>query len=438
MKIEPLVTITLLTYNHEHYIEDCLQSIIDQDYKNIELLILDDASKDMTPKVVESYLSVLEEKYKKVCFIKNKRNTGNIPFNMNCMLKKAEGTYCKMLSGDDILDYNCISKLVESLENHPDCSVAYSNVYIVQDDYKRGDWIDKTNSLFAHRKTEVESQNFFVKLMYGNRIPAASAMIKSGLLREYGWLDESIAYEDYEYWLRLSFHNVKFYFINENLAYYRKSDTSISNFMSGDKARKIRIGMVSDRKACNKYMRYLKEEDKIKCKKFYYYRYLRTCYKGKYWRGVAVIVIKLKQENIEIPWEVFKNPTIDEWQETRKRDKMLIQMLEKWISNVQSDRYVVNYFRNRGYKTIGIYGLGCIASRLCEELKETEIEIKYIIDRNADVLLSDIKLVTLNDELEKVDAIVVVPAGQYQVIRRQLEEKVVCPIVYIGDVLFGT
>ena len=105
-----LVSIVLLTYNHERYIGDCLQSILEQDYGKIELLMLDDASKDKTVAIIESYFEALREKCDYVLFIKNKKNKGNIPFNMNRLLKKSRGSYCKMLGGDDILEHNCISR----------------------------------------------------------------------------------------------------------------------------------------------------------------------------------------------------------------------------------------------------------------------------------------------------------------------------------------
>ncbi len=59
----------------------------------------------------------------------------------------------------------------------------------------------------------------FRRLMFGNAILAPAVMIKRDLLKRYGYLDESIAYEDYEFWLRLSFHQVRFYYLNENLVY---------------------------------------------------------------------------------------------------------------------------------------------------------------------------------------------------------------------------
>lgn len=432
-----LVSIALLTYNHEKYIGDCLQSIIEQDYENIELLILDDASYDKTVMIVESYLEVLRKRCNRVLFIKNKKNKGNIPFNMNRILKKSEGTYCKMLSGDDILQYNCISRLVQGLLDHPECSVIYSNVYFVPDGYRKGGWAEKSERFYSYRRSEVETDDFFRKLIYGNPIAAASAMIKRMMLEKYGLLDESIPYEDYEYWLRLSFHHVKFYFLNENLVYYRRSLASMSNYEDGQKIKKIKTGMLSDIRTLNKYFRYWNEADRLKCKKYYYYRYLRICWDKKYLRGVAAIIYRLKKERIQLSSDLFMAPSIDQYEINIKRCQIVNKMLEKWILNIQTGKPVINYFRENNLSKIGIYGLGCIANLLCEELKNTEIEIKYVFDRNADRLLYDLKLISEYEGLEDVDAIVVIPAGQYCEIKESLEKKVSCPIIYIGDILFS-
>lgn len=59
MEKNPLISVVLLTYNHEKYIKDCIMGIIEQDYNNIELIILDDASKDGTIKIIRSLKEIV-------------------------------------------------------------------------------------------------------------------------------------------------------------------------------------------------------------------------------------------------------------------------------------------------------------------------------------------------------------------------------------------
>lgn len=111
-------------------------------------------------------------------------------------------------------------------------------------------------------------------------------------------------------------------------------------------------------------------------------------------------------------------------------------MLERWISNIQEGKRIADYFQRNHYQTIAIYGLGCVANRLCEELKNTEIQIQYIIDQNAHLLLSDQKVIHPDDNFEDVDVVVVTPAGIYETVKEQIEDKIACPIISVEEVLF--
>ena len=154
-------------------------------------------------------------------------------------------------------------------------------------------------------------------------------------------------------------------------------------------------------------------------------------------RGTAAIIYKLKKEKMKLPLDLFAAPSIDQWERNVYRKQITINMLEKWILNVQAGKPIVNYFRENNFKKIGIYGLGCIANLLCEELKNTGIKVEYVLDRNADKLLYDVKMATECEGLEETDVIVVIPAGEYCEIKEHLEKQISCPIVYVGDILFS-
>ena len=70
--LQPLVSIQILTYNHENFIEECLDSAFRQDYHNIEVVCVDDASLDKTPKILRK----LKKKYPKLKLYFNKTNKG--------------------------------------------------------------------------------------------------------------------------------------------------------------------------------------------------------------------------------------------------------------------------------------------------------------------------------------------------------------------------
>jgi glycosyltransferase involved in cell wall biosynthesis len=88
-KYEPLISIITLTYNHEDYIAECIESVLCQTYENWEMIIVDDASTDGTPYLVEQYA----KKDNRIKFIRNEKNNGPLFFDVtfNLALKEAKG-----------------------------------------------------------------------------------------------------------------------------------------------------------------------------------------------------------------------------------------------------------------------------------------------------------------------------------------------------------
>ncbi len=111
MSSEPLVTIIMATYNGETFIEEQLQSIIEQDYGNRELLIADDDSDDNTYSILARYA----REYEWIHPRQNKKRLGLIG-NFEALLERAQGDYISFCDQDDIWEKEKLSKSVERLE----------------------------------------------------------------------------------------------------------------------------------------------------------------------------------------------------------------------------------------------------------------------------------------------------------------------------------
>ncbi len=114
----------------------------------------------------------------------------------------------------------------------------------------------------------------------------------------------------------------------------------------------------------------------------------------------------------------------------------LMRVLDQWVAVKQEGKHLASYFEKNGYKKIAIYGMSYLGERLLNELKNSEIQVVYGIDRNADAIYSDIEVKTLEDELEPVDAIIVTAISFFDEIEYELENKVNCPVISIEDVLY--
>ena len=113
----------------------------------------------------------------------------------------------------------------------------------------------------------------------------------------------------------------------------------------------------------------------------------------------------------------------------------LFIMMKQWVEVKQEGKNLSEYFERSGYKNIAIYGMSYAGETLVNELKNTEISVKYGIDRNSDSIYADVDVVSMDDDLMEVDAIVVTAITFFDEIEEKLAEKVDCPIISLEDIL---
>lgn len=111
-------------------------------------------------------------------------------------------------------------------------------------------------------------------------------------------------------------------------------------------------------------------------------------------------------------------------------------MLNQWLILKQEGKSLEKYFIDNNYKTIAIYGMGEMGNRLYDELKNTDIEIKYAVDQNAAGTYSELEVLEKEDDFPEVDAMVVTATFAFDVIEEELSEKVEFPIVSLEDVVY--
>ena len=131
MKESPLVTIGLTCFNCEKTIERALKSAINQDWKNKEIILIDDCSTDNSTTI----LSKLKSQYPQIQLIINSKNRG-LAYNENTIVKKAKGDFIAFFDGDDESQINRISKqyqrFLEYKTKYPDSKIiVYSNRNVV-------------------------------------------------------------------------------------------------------------------------------------------------------------------------------------------------------------------------------------------------------------------------------------------------------------------
>lgn len=112
-------------------------------------------------------------------------------------------------------------------------------------------------------------------------------------------------------------------------------------------------------------------------------------------------------------------------------------MMNEWMQLKQKGRNLSEFFLEKGYKNIAIYGMHHTGITLQNELDGTGINICYGIDANAESIYSDIEVRKPTDDLPQVDVIIVTPIYYFIEIEEKLEGRVDCPILSLDDVVFG-
>lgn len=114
----------------------------------------------------------------------------------------------------------------------------------------------------------------------------------------------------------------------------------------------------------------------------------------------------------------------------------LFLMMNQWVKVKQEGKNLSSYFEKNGYKKIAVYGMSYAGETLVDELADTGIEVAYGIDKRADSLYADVDIVSMEDSLEKVDAVVVTAITYYDEVEEKLSEKLDCPIISLEDILY--
>lgn len=114
----------------------------------------------------------------------------------------------------------------------------------------------------------------------------------------------------------------------------------------------------------------------------------------------------------------------------------LFLMMNQWVKLKQEGKNLASYFEKNGYQKIAIYGMSYAGETLINELKNTNVTVAYGIDKNADSIYADIDILSMEDTLEPVDAVVVTAITFFDEIEEQLSAKIDCPILSLEDILY--
>ena len=209
------ISVIMPAYKAETMISDSIKSVLEQTYKNFELIVIDDCSPDQTIKIIEEFM----EQDKRIRLIKNEKNQG-VAFTRNIGLDFAKGDLVAFLDSDDLWCKEKLEKQVRLLKDNIDVDVTYT------------EYIRFNSKGLKHKVNIPLGYTDYNLLLKGDFIGNSSALYRFLKFREVR--QKKIGAEDYLFWLEIFRKNqTKGLGIQEPLMYYRVSESQAS--LSGNK-----------------------------------------------------------------------------------------------------------------------------------------------------------------------------------------------------------
>ncbi len=215
------VSIIIPVYNASTYLNECIDSALNQTYDDIEIIAVNDGSTDNSLNILKSYGD-------RIRYIT--KNNGGTASALNTGITNMKGEWFKWLSADDVLCPNAVEELISTalILDNKKC-ILYSNFDYI--DYN-GNIIKQHIETNYNELTSIDMNSILLDCFFGNGI---TSMIHKSAFEQYGLFDEDLGFgEDYEMWLRLCvLHGFRLHLIPKSLAKYRVHEAQLTHVKFG-------------------------------------------------------------------------------------------------------------------------------------------------------------------------------------------------------------
>jgi len=208
MQDTALVTVICSCYNHQKFVVKSLKSVLNQTYKNVQIIIIDDYSTDNSVKEIEKITEINPE----IIFIKNKTNLGLTKSVTNAM-QYVKGSYFIDLAADDILLPNCIEIQLNTYKKSPykNLAIVYGNAELITEEGNHSSFYFDVNANLK-TKAKIPSGDIYHYIISIEKIICSvSALYNKTIFDKLKGYDTTLTYEDLDFWIRASRnHNIEF------------------------------------------------------------------------------------------------------------------------------------------------------------------------------------------------------------------------------------
>lgn len=200
MNSSMLVSVIVVTYNSGKTVQETLNSIFNQTYSNIELIITDDCSCDNTVEICETWLAEHSQRFNTTYLLTAIKNQG-VCENANKGRFLAKGEWQIGVAGDDILLSNCISDNILYVQSHPNASFVFSYMKVYQDEFKEEKCVNPKKGPRDPELFEAPINIQLIHMAYAAYVYATSMFVKSSAFKDVGGYSNKYGYEDWPFFI---------------------------------------------------------------------------------------------------------------------------------------------------------------------------------------------------------------------------------------------
>ncbi|MDI6792170.1 MAG: glycosyltransferase family 2 protein [bacterium] len=222
----PKVSVIIPTYNYASFIAEAVESVLDQTFKDLEIIVVDDGSTDTTRDILKRFEGKITYLYQE--------NQG-APAARNKGIKAAQGKYIGLLDADDFWMPEKLEIQVPILDQEPEVGLVYANVYNIN--------LLQGNQFLGRVSKKGLRGEPFHELLKGNFIPSPSVLVRRACFEKVGLFDENLgrlAAQDWDMWLRIA-RVYKVAYVDRPLANYRFHDRNMTTDLERIKAGQVYV-----------------------------------------------------------------------------------------------------------------------------------------------------------------------------------------------------
>lgn len=224
-----LVSVIIPAYNHQDYIKDCIESVLSQTHRNLEVIVQDDCSTDNTAAEIKKIRDP------RLTVIFSKKNQGVVK-TLNDLIGRCHGDYIATIGSDDMWEPNKIEKQLAIFRQNPKLGGVFTGVKII-DEHGNVNTQDLKGIFDTRNMPQGERLKLFFEK--GNHLCHSSSLIPTRVMQKIGKYNPAYRQlHDYDYWTRL-ICDYNIHIVDEPLTIYRRNHDETNTSISSNKLENI-------------------------------------------------------------------------------------------------------------------------------------------------------------------------------------------------------